>query len=70
MRVELSEKAFLQRRHLKIKAKCFHNLWSYVDISLMAMIALSAVQSFAPILIHNAVLFINTSTMHAITKVN
>ena len=31
------------------------------------MIALLAVQSFAWILIHNAILFINTSTMRGIT---
>ena len=33
-----------------------------VTFSLLAMIALSTVQSFARILIHNTILFINTST--------
>ena len=37
--------------------------------TLPAMIALSAVQSYAWILIHNAVLFINASRMLGITKV-
>ena len=34
-----------------------------------AMVNLSVVQSFTRILIHNALLFINTSTMLGITKV-
>ena len=36
--------------------------------SLLAMVAFSAVYSFAMILIHNVILFINTSTMFGITK--
>ena len=36
--------------------------------SLLAMIVLSAVQSFQRILIHNAILFIKTSTMLGTTK--
>ena len=34
-----------------------------VEVSLLEMITLLAVQSFAWILIHNAILFINTSPM-------
>ena len=33
MRVELSENAFLQRRHLKINAERFDNSCRYVDIN-------------------------------------
>ena len=36
---------------------------------LLAIIALSAVQSFPRLLIHNAILFINTSTMLGTRKV-
>ena len=36
--------------------------------ALLAIIALSALQSFPWLLIHNAILFINTSTMHGTTE--
>ena len=36
---------------------------------LLAIVALSAVQSFVQILTHNAILFINTSAMFGTTKV-
>ena len=35
---------------------------------LLAIIALSALQSFPQLLIHNAILCINTSTMHGATE--
>ena len=38
-------------------------------VPLLEMIALSVVQSFAGILIHNAILFINTTTMFGTTIV-
>ena len=40
------------------------NFEAYIEMfSLLAIIALLAVQSFPWLLIHNAILFINTSTM-------
>ena len=38
-------------------------LLSLYNLSLLEIIALSAAQSFPRLLIHNAILFINTSTM-------